>query len=91
MYGYTDEMSFDYEQVNSCIRRLESHLGDLTAKNDKLKSLLEYIKDVWQSLSADKAYQELSELLDLVNQTIINLEKLVDRYQRQLDRLSDYV
>ncbi|MBR1413556.1 MAG: hypothetical protein IJ574_02685 [Bacilli bacterium] len=91
MYGYNDEMAFDYEQVNSCVRRLEGHLNDLTGKNEKLRSLLDYIKEVWQSLSADQAYQELSEMLDLVNQTITNLEKLVDRYQRQLDRLSDYV
>ena len=50
-----------------------------------------YLPKVWQGISADAAYNELSEMLDLVDQTIINLERLVDRYQNQAKRMADYM
>lgn len=89
MYG--DEIAFDYDQISNCVYRLEDHLADLRDKNSKLQSLLDYLQESWQGISAEAAYNELSEMLDLVDQTIINLEKLVDRYQRQAQRMADYM
>ncbi len=89
MYG--DEIAFDYGQVSDCAYRLEDYLADLRDKNGKLQSLLDYLPKVWQGISADAAYNELSEMLDLVDQTIINLERLVDRYQNQAKRMADYM
>ena len=89
MYG--EEIAFDYEQVSNCVYRLEDHLDDLRNKNGKLQNLLDYLQQVWQGISAEAAYNELSEMLELVDQTIVNLEKLVDRYQRQAQRMADYM